>query len=192
MIEVKATDANTFVILDDELRPWNGSEGQRMFGKYFPNRDEAKEYCNSMIEEHPDVVFWIYEDNREPEKIAKQDRRDETDTFETKLRLYWTTKSIPELQSLPKDQRKAAWKYAYPKTFKRWEVWIGLLICGLCAAFGRTIGREIGSSSILGAGIGGGIGGFIFSQFVCHHSRPYLRAYLRSNAQKDPDSANAP
>jgi len=69
MVEVKATDANRFVILDDKLRPWNGSEGQRMFGKYFPNRAEAKDYCNSMHERHPDVVFWIYEENREPEKV---------------------------------------------------------------------------------------------------------------------------
>jgi len=40
-----------------------------MFGKYFPNRDEAMDYCNSMHKQHPDVVFWIYEENREPEKV---------------------------------------------------------------------------------------------------------------------------
>jgi len=70
MVEVKATDAKTFVILDDRLRPWNGSEGQRMFGKYFPNRAEAKDYCNSMHEQHPNVEFWIYEENHEPEKVV--------------------------------------------------------------------------------------------------------------------------
>ena len=156
-----------------------------MFEKSFLNRDEAKEYCNSVLELRSDVVFWLYEENREPEKIAKQERRDEAKpTEDTKMRLYWTIKSIPELQSLTKDQRKAAWGYAYPKTFKKWEVWIGFLICGLCGGFGSIIGRKIGSP-ILGAGIGGGIGGFIFSQLICHFSRPYLRAFLRSNVKID-------
>jgi len=72
MVEVKATDAITSVILDDELRPWNESQGGQVFGKYFPNRDEAKEYCNLMLEQHPNVVFWIYEENREPERIVKE------------------------------------------------------------------------------------------------------------------------
>ncbi len=69
MVEVKASDKNTFEFLDDNLCPWGGLEGQQMFGKYFPNRDEAMDYCNSMHEQHPDVVFWIYEANREPEKV---------------------------------------------------------------------------------------------------------------------------
>jgi len=74
MIEVKATDANTSVVLDDQLRPWNESEGLPTFGKDFSNRDEAREYCHTMLEQHPDVVFWM--ENCEPEQITKQDQKD--------------------------------------------------------------------------------------------------------------------
>lgn len=72
MIKIKASDVKTSNILDEELRYWTGREGQRMFEKTFTNRDEAKEYCTSMVEEHPNVELWIYEENLEPERVVNR------------------------------------------------------------------------------------------------------------------------
>ena len=76
MIKVKASDAKTGGVLDEDLHWSTGREGRRIFEKSFMNRDEAKEYCLSMVEEHPDVAFWIYEENLEPEKVVKQKSAD--------------------------------------------------------------------------------------------------------------------
>ncbi len=72
MIKVKASDIKTGSILDEELRWSAGRERQRMFEKSFMNRDEAMAYCISMVEGHPDVAFWIYEGNFEPERVVNQ------------------------------------------------------------------------------------------------------------------------
>ena len=55
MIKVKASDVKTGNVLDEELRWSTGREGQRRFEKSFMNRDEAREYCILMVEEHPHV-----------------------------------------------------------------------------------------------------------------------------------------
>jgi len=76
MITIKASDIKTGNILDEELHWSTGRVGQRMFEKNFMNRDEAKKYCVSMFDEHPDVAFWIYEGNLEPERVVKQKSAD--------------------------------------------------------------------------------------------------------------------
>ncbi len=80
MIKVKASDVKTGAVLDEELRWSSGREGKPIFEKSFTNRDEAKEYCISMVKEHPDVSFWIYEENLEPERVVNQKSTDKKES----------------------------------------------------------------------------------------------------------------
>ena len=88
------------------------------------------------------------------------------------MRIYWTLKSIPELQSVPKAERGRIWRRGYVKSFRHWQTWVGLLLAALCAGVGIAVG------GIWGGGIGGGFGGFLFSQIVIPVTRPYLEEEL--------------
>jgi len=76
MIKVKASDIKTGSVLDEELHWSARREGNPIFEKSFINRDEAMAYCISMVEDHPDVAFWIYEGNLEPERVVNQKAAD--------------------------------------------------------------------------------------------------------------------
>jgi len=99
------------------------------------------------------------------------------------MKLYLPLRSIPELTGLTRKEQFAAWNNSYPKAHKHWQVWIGLILGGLCGGVGVIIGRQFGVA-VLGAVIGGGLGGVIYSQFLCHFSRPYIREYLKTKQNK--------
>ena len=91
--------------------------------------------------------------------------------------IYWTLKSVPELSSLPRQERGRAWRRVGFKTLHHWQTWIGLIACGACAGIGSYIGASFGHP-IAGAAVGGGIGGFIFSQASIHVARLHYRDVL--------------
>ncbi len=93
------------------------------------------------------------------------------------MKLYWTLKSIPELQELDKSDRKEAWRFAYKKCFRHWQTYLGLAICGLCAG----LGSSISDGSIWGSALGGGLGGFIYGQITTSVSRKYLYQWKNEN-----------
>jgi hypothetical protein len=99
------------------------------------------------------------------------------------VHLYWTYNSIPELADLPKEKRKELWHACHLKVFVHWQIWVSLLVCGLCAATGTELGKfyynHIGG--FLGAMLGGGIGGFIVGQVGVAVTRPHIREYLNSH-----------
>jgi len=95
------------------------------------------------------------------------------------MRLYWSLSSIPELASLPKAERKRLWEASYRKIFRHWQIWIALVVSGLCCAVGGQVGKFIAGDSaivfIVCVMIGGGTGGFIFSQVATTFAIPYIR-----------------
>ena len=98
------------------------------------------------------------------------------------MQIYWSLKSIPELASLPNEERGRAWRRVYGKTFRHWQTWAGLLACGICAGAGARFGGVLGSS-LVGAAVGGGVGGFIFNQALIHVARCYYSDVLREETR---------
>ena len=91
------------------------------------------------------------------------------------MRVYWTSKSIPELRGLNRKQRGRLWWRCYWKAYRHWQTWAGLIACGALAGLGVGIGQVVGIGRIVGGAIGGGLGGFIFSQVLMETIRPHLR-----------------
>jgi hypothetical protein len=94
--------------------------------------------------------------------------------------IYWTLKSVPELSTLPRQERVRAWQRASLKTLRHWQTWLGLIACGACAWLGSYVGASFGHP-IVGAALGGGIGGFISSQASIHVARLHYRDVLTGN-----------
>ncbi len=44
------------------------------------------------------------------------------------MKLYWSLKSIPGFQGLPKDQLMKKWRFYYVKSFTHWGQWLGLFL----------------------------------------------------------------
>ena len=96
------------------------------------------------------------------------------------MKIYWTSKSIPEFKGLNKQTKAKAWNYAYKMSFKHTGTYIGLILCGLCGGIGSYIGSEIEISRWIVAGIGGCVGGFIYSQIKINICRPYINQYINN------------
>jgi len=79
-----------------------------------------------------------------------------------------------------------AWQKAYPHSFRYWQTWLSLALCGFCAVIGGRVGRSIGVGDMAGGMIGGGIGGLIISQTVIHMVRPHLREIAETMRQMPP------
>lgn len=110
------------------------------------------------------------------------------------MTIYWTSKSIPELSSLPKNERRARWQKVYAKCFRHWQTWLGVIACGLLAAAASRFGDsfDIGIlGATLGGGIGGGIGGLIFSQVVIRVARKHYLYILLGHTEQSNEKANA-
>ena len=75
-----------------------------MFEKTFTNRDEAKEYCTSMVEEHPNVELWIYEENLEPERVVNRKGPDKKEPSDQATSNEPLTEVI-DMKTLAKTQR---------------------------------------------------------------------------------------
>lgn len=99
--------------------------------------------------------------------------------------VYWTTRFIPELEHLPREQRRRVWRLCKSQAFRHWETWTALVVFGLCVLggpvlTGLVIWPEVHGSAFLGALVGAPIGGFILGQVRASISRPYIRAELQS------------
>jgi len=44
------------------------------------------------------------------------------------MRIYLTTRSIPELASLPDLKREEVWQRCHPKAWRHWQTWMAFLI----------------------------------------------------------------
>lgn len=111
-----------------------------------------------------------------------------TTQFADRMKIYWSYRSIPEMEGLSKEQRKAAWRFAFGKTFWHWPLYFGLALCGLLPATGSYI------FGMPGAAIGGALGGAVFGQITGVIARPYIAAYkeLISKRTVFPDILNKP
>jgi len=99
------------------------------------------------------------------------------------MKIYWNWNSIPELKGCSKESRKAACRYAWKKSFWRWQgiciLVIYSVISGLMIESCRDIWRARGLFFVVpGSAIGGGILGVLYGQIMTHFSRPYMREYF--------------
>jgi hypothetical protein len=85
------------------------------------------------------------------------------------MAVYWGLRSIPEFRNLTRAERNRRWRRCLWKALGHPQAWIGLVLCGACAAVGLWSGSQVTSNVALraaSAGLGGAIGGFAFLQFV--------------------------
>lgn len=94
------------------------------------------------------------------------------------MKIYWTLKSIPELQRFGWRERGRISRRAYLKTFRHWQTWAGLGIIGLCAAisseFPNPFSDGVSTSSLVGFFIYM-LGFVIYSLIVEMMALPYIR-----------------
>lgn len=93
--------------------------------------------------------------------------------------IYWSIKQIPELAHLSSAERNAAWRRVYPRTYRHWETWLGLLLCAGLTAAGSYIGKLIGTHYVYPAMLAGAaLGGLASSQATMYVICRYHRAEL--------------
>jgi hypothetical protein len=53
------------------------------------------------------------------------------------MRIYLTTRSIPELASLPDLKRAEVWQRCHPRAWRHWQTWLAFMIsmCALAASY---------------------------------------------------------
>lgn len=115
--------------------------------------------------------------------------------------MYWTIKSVPELQALEPLQRKVAWRACYFDSFKHWQTWAavagGLVMSFLCGAVGLVIdghgwiffgGPRPATDTLhfpiatLGlTALSGMLGSLEVRQVCIHMMRPYLKRYVEEH-----------
>ncbi len=93
------------------------------------------------------------------------------------MQIYWTLKSVPELEDAPRRERGRRWQRAYHKTLRHGVTWMALLLCALLGAIGAYLGQSLGSG-VAGAMIGGAAGGFVFFQITTFVARRHYRGIL--------------
>jgi hypothetical protein len=94
------------------------------------------------------------------------------------MKLYWSSKDIPELAPLSPRQRQQAWKVCYRNyAFKYWQTWVSIGVLSTLV----TVGLQVGTA---GVAIAGGLGAGIFSQTVTHVLRPHFRNYVNGTLQQ--------
>lgn len=98
---------------------------------------------------------------------------------------YWSASSIPELASLPNEQRGKLWRKHFWGAYRHWETWLALLVCcgvfpGLSYFLIRLYDPNQTRSLAL-FGLFSGLGAVVFSQTLIFKARPYLRRALLSN-----------
>jgi hypothetical protein len=99
--------------------------------------------------------------------------------------VYWTTGFIPELASLPVEERRRVWRKCKSQAFRHWESWAASVVFALCVVggpmlTGLVIWPQVHGSAFLGVLAGAPIGGVIFGQVRASMARPYIRAELQS------------
>ena len=117
------------------------------------------------------------------------------------MRIYWTLKSIPELDGLESSQRRKIWRACCLRPFRHWPAWVAFLspflLMSVGAIFGIWLDGEtwilFGGASpeleklrfpvataclTLGSGLAASI---IFGQVFSRIMRPYLRDYRETH-----------
>ena len=101
------------------------------------------------------------------------------------MKIYWTTKQIPEFKDLSKEDRKSAWKYAHKKIFslkRAFLLMIPLII--LIIVLQSTLGTTSLKRVIIAATLGG-LYGFVYSNILTHKARPYLKEFINQNLDRN-------
>ncbi len=95
------------------------------------------------------------------------------------MKIYWTSKSIPELADLPPAERRAQWRRCAWLSLRRWPVILTMLIGGACIGLAMYLTAITWPGlyilyPIFAAGIGGVYGG-VFGQVVACQVRRILQ-----------------
>ena len=105
------------------------------------------------------------------------------------VRIYWTTKSIPELSALPWNERFAAWVaccWRQPNSFRGWRFWVFESVQLLTLALMVYLITQASTLSrgliILGAIL---LLSFVYRQIRYPMMRPYIRLYLQDKRAKE-------
>jgi hypothetical protein len=106
------------------------------------------------------------------------------------MKIYLTTKSIPELRDVSAAERRRRWSRAYWQSFRHPIAWIICSLCGLGGAIGVNYGEIFGSNSIA-AGLGAAIGGFLASIIHTAHIRRNYRNILLGEEPNGGEAENA-
>jgi hypothetical protein len=117
------------------------------------------------------------------------------------MQIYWTNKSIPELQDLEPPQRRAAWRACCLRSFRHWQTWVAFVTQFATILAGGFIGLFIdGHTWILFGGsqpeiadmrfpaatvglalIAGVLGSMFFAQVCSQMMRLYLKHYVEAH-----------
>lgn len=117
------------------------------------------------------------------------------------MRMYWTTRSFPELCQLERRQQRAVWRACCLKPLRHWQPWAAFLAVVPILVIGAFVGSMIdGQTAIWFGGVPpgnaamrapiaalvliavGGILGFgVWMQVYCRIIRRYLKEYVDSN-----------
>lgn len=105
------------------------------------------------------------------------------------MRIYWTTKSIPELSGLSWKERFAAWTaccWRQPNGFRGWRFWAFEVVHLLTVVFtvylitrASTLSRGL---AVFGAIL---VLSFVYRQIKYPMMRPYIRLYLHDKRGKE-------
>ena len=101
------------------------------------------------------------------------------------MKIFWSFKSIPELAEMPKKEQMRIWWRCYWLSFRNWQTWIALIVCGACAALGAILGQMWAGHYLVGGtvggAIGGAIGGHIHTKMIELHVREYLNSFSEAH-----------
>ena len=109
--------------------------------------------------------------------------------------IYWTTKSLPELAGLSKQQRREVVNATYWKAFRHWETWTAIPVATVCLLFLLDLIDQIPDGSwapfvkVLVIVLGGFAIGVSLNQVSYRVVRPHMRAFLESNRSSNEEDA---
>jgi Ca2+/H+ antiporter len=98
---------------------------------------------------------------------------------EIPMRLHLRWAEIPELDGLPRDEQRRAWRYAYSRTqFHPLMLAVLILGCFALAVIRSQAAGALGPWSHLVTLIPGLILAFAYGLLLVHRARPHLRAFI--------------
>ena len=106
------------------------------------------------------------------------------------MKIYWTTRSIPELAEVPAGERELVRRTTFWRAFRHWQTWLALFSYYASVFVGISLGAHWGQGRLLPflliAGAVTGIGWLVFAQVVIGYMRPYIRSYLQRSGPVAP------
>jgi hypothetical protein len=101
------------------------------------------------------------------------------------MQIYWSHKSIPELASLPPEERYRVGRAGFWKAHRHWQVWVVVASYGFLIPIGADMGALAGSQ--IGMFVAAAVGSFLYSQVATDYARPYLRSYAALHPDEPPE-----